>query len=119
MKKLLLLLLLFISVKAFAQFPTPSGVQPFGSALLFYKIVGGDTLVYAKDSHAHWFPIGRSSDLPFTRNFKLLGDTVDLADTIHTKAAIFDRGVGIGTTPPVGNALSIYKNVGPQSLIRM
>lgn len=61
MKKIFLFLLLFISVKAVAQFPAPTIPSAFNTAQFFYKISGSDTTVYAKASNGLWFPVGRTS----------------------------------------------------------
>jgi len=91
MKKILFLLLLIIPFFAYAQDPKPP--TPIQLGAQWYKSISGtDTSYYVLDTKTNlWrrFVSYRESILPFTNNFKLLGDTVDLADTIHKTNLVF------------------------------
>lgn len=66
MKKILLIILLFVSAKAFAQYPMPPGMSNVLSMSGFFKISGSDTIFVIKGANGNVYPV--SSGGNFIRN---------------------------------------------------
>jgi len=131
MKKLILFTLLTIAcLVAKGQQPgfyspgiPPGSVsKPFSTRILTHATDSLTDLIFGVDGNKFYGVITRAwyNANPFVAsavNFQGNATTSSKFDLNNT--ILVQQGIGIGTAVPSGNALSIYKNVGPQSLIKM
>jgi len=83
-KSIFLFLLLLFGLKAFAQYPMPSGTSPAKTMLGFFKIAGSDTTFVIKDANGNIYPVSRDLIAKSTdfQGFGTLTSKFGLRDTI-------------------------------------